>query len=133
MGTTTYPPGSPGAVGVTTLSTVAHRAVLLAHVIESVPTDHPMQTVRITFDLIRPVPMAPVTVATRIARHGRRIQLVAATMEAEGVEVALARALRIRIGDVELPEPPRSDWVGPPRPRNWGFSTSLTGTRKSVR
>ena len=93
---------------------------LLAHVIESVPTDHPMQTVRITFDLIRPVPMAPVTVATRIARHGRRIQLVAATMEAEGVEVALARALRIRIGDVELPEPPRSDWVGPPPPEELG-------------
>ncbi|MGA9598596.1 MAG: thioesterase family protein [Acidimicrobiia bacterium] len=86
---------------------------LLAHVIESVPTDHPMQTVRITVDLIRPVPMAPVTVATSIVRHGRRIQLVAATIEADGVEVALARALRIRIGEVALPEPPGTTWVAP--------------------
>lgn len=89
---------------------------LLAHAIESVPTDHPMQTVRITFDLIRPVPMVPVTVSTRIARPGRRIQLVAATIEADGVEVALARALRIRIGDVELPEPSGGEWTPPPPP-----------------
>jgi hypothetical protein len=89
---------------------------LLAHVIESVPTDRPMQTVRLTVDLIREIPMAPVTVSTQILRHGRRIQLVAAVMEADGVEVALARALRIRVGDVDLPEPPRGDWTGAPPP-----------------
>jgi hypothetical protein len=89
---------------------------LLAHVIESVPTDHPMQTVRITVDLIRPVPMTPVTATTRIARHGRRIQLVAATIEADGVEVALARALRIRVDDVALPAAPDADWTGAPPP-----------------
>lgn len=89
---------------------------LLAHAIESVPTDHPMQTVRITFDLIRPVPMGPLTVSTRIARPGRRVQLVAATIEAGGVEVALARALRIRVGDVELPERGDGEWLAPPSP-----------------
>jgi hypothetical protein len=87
----------------------------LAHVIESTEKSVPMQVVRITFDLLRPVPLSPLTVRAEVIRPGRRIQLVQAIMEADGLEVARAVALRIRTIEVELPEPPL-DWDQPPPP-----------------
>lgn len=64
-----------------------------------------MQVVRFTIDLFRPVPLTALEVRCDIVRSGRRIQVVQTSLTADGVEVARATALRIRIADTsDLPE-----------------------------
>ncbi len=81
-------------------------AALLAGVAGSVSSDLPMQVARLTVELLRPVPLAPLTVATEMLRPGRRVQLVSAELHHDGTPVARATALRIRVGEVTLPELP---------------------------
>lgn len=89
---------------------------LLARVVEGVPTSVPMEVVRLTVDLFREVPLRPLNVETRVLREGRRIQIVAASLIAEDTEVARARALKIRIGEIELPASPNPAWQPVPGP-----------------
>ena len=71
-------------------------AALLAGVIEKAEAPAPMRIARLTLDLLRPVPIAPLEVVTEVTRPGRRVQLVAASVLCEGTEVVRAQALRIR-------------------------------------
>ncbi len=72
---------------------------------------------RITIEILRPVPLAPLAVASRVARPGRNVELVEATLaEAEGArrEVARAAAWRLRVDPAvavpdEEPPPPGPD------------------------
>ena len=75
---------------------------LLARAIEQVPTAAPMQVVRFTVDLFRPVPMSPLHTTTAVIRDGRRIQVVDAALFADDVQVGRASALKIRTADLEL-------------------------------
>jgi hypothetical protein len=75
---------------------------LLARAIEQVPTAAPMQVVRFTVDLFRPVPMTPLHTTTSVIRDGRRIQVVDAALHAGEVQVGRASALRIRTADLDL-------------------------------
>ena len=87
---------------------------ILARAIENVPTLGPMQVVRFTVDLTRPVPLDPLQIETSVVREGRRIQLVDAWLPADGLELGRARALRIRVGDLDLPVPETDSMpVGP--------------------
>jgi hypothetical protein len=72
-------------------------------------TEVPMLVTRMTVDLIRPVPIAPLEVTARPLRTGRRVQLAEATIAAGGTVVARASALRIRRTEVDLPIPPDTD------------------------
>lgn len=85
-------------------------AALLARAIESVPTDEPMHVTRLTVELLRPVPQAPLSVSTSVARPGRKIQLVDAQVTDGDRAVAWGRALRIRLQPTELDGP---DLTGP--------------------
>jgi hypothetical protein len=58
-----------------------------------------MQFVRVTVDLMREVPLEPLTTATRVVRGGRRIEVLEASLLHGGREVARASGLRMRIGD----------------------------------
>jgi hypothetical protein len=78
-------------------------AALLARTVEQVPTDAPMQVVRLTIELLRPVPLQPLTASATVVRPGKRVQLIDARLQHEGVDVAWARALRIREHPLELP------------------------------
>ena len=91
-------------------------AGLLARAIENHRVDAPMALVRLTVDLVRPVPLAPITVSSSFIRSGRRVQLLEATLEADGLEVARATGLRIRTTELDLPELPEIDWRQPPGP-----------------
>ena len=71
---------------------------LFATVLEAVPTKVAMRAGRLTVDLMRTVPVAPLHAATRIVREGKRLQVVEASLAHDGVEVARASALRMRIG-----------------------------------
>ena len=50
-------------------------AALVVWAAEAIPTPVPMQIARVTIDLMRPVPVAPLTIETEILREGRKIQL----------------------------------------------------------
>jgi hypothetical protein len=95
-------------------------AMLLARAIESAPADAPMDVVRLTVELLRPVPVAPLALGCELERPGRRVQVVGAGLRAAGVEVARARALRVRRADLgvetdgERPPPPPDTLPGLP-------------------
>jgi hypothetical protein len=67
---------------------------------------------RVTFEILRGVPLAPLTVAARVARPGRSVELVEASLSDEEGEVVRATAWRLRTASLELapdlagPDPP---------------------------
>jgi hypothetical protein len=79
-------------------------AALLTRAVESAPADAPVQLARITVELLRPVPVAPLAVRVEVLRPGRKVQLVGASVVAGEVEVARAVALRIRAAAVDIGE-----------------------------
>jgi hypothetical protein len=79
-------------------------AALLGHAIEQLPETADFQVGRVTFEILRSVPIAPVRVQARVARPGRRVQMVEAELsDADGEVLMLARAWRIRTSRLELP------------------------------
>jgi acyl-coenzyme A thioesterase PaaI-like protein len=72
-------------------------AALLARAVESIPTDEPMHVIRLTVELLRPVPLAPLAVTASVSRPGRKVQLVDARISSGDRDVAWGRALRVRL------------------------------------
>ena len=115
-------------------------AALLARTVESLVPDEPMHVSRLTVELLRPVPLAPLSVSASFARPGRKVQFVDARISDGERDVAWARALRIRIAspgspqgqDEETAEPapaalgpiPGSDPGAPPGPEDGYASLS---------
>jgi hypothetical protein len=59
---------------------------------------------RFTCEILRPIPVGEISVAARVARPGRSVQLLEATASADGREVARASAWRVlKAGDVAVP------------------------------
>ena len=58
---------------------------------------------RITYEILRPVPIAPLTVSAEVIRPGRAVELVEATLADGEGEVIRARAWRLRRGEVDIP------------------------------
>lgn len=80
---------------------------------------------RITYDILRPVPIAPLSVEARVLRPGRSVELLEATLADERGEVIRASAWRIAPRGLDLPgglssedpeSPARAGGV-PPGPR----------------
>jgi acyl-CoA thioesterase len=91
-------------------------AGLLARAVERANPDPAMHVARLTIDLFRPVPKAPLTVTTRFVREGKRILVTEASLLADGSEVSRASALLLRQSDVDMPEahlPPSALHPGP--------------------
>ena len=61
---------------------------------------------RVTVEVLRPVPMTPLTVSAEIVRPGRSVELVEASLSDRDGEVMLARAWRLKAEPVELDPPP---------------------------
>ncbi|MBV8301572.1 MAG: thioesterase family protein [Candidatus Dormibacteraeota bacterium] len=108
-------------------------AALLGRAFELLPSDGPSLVVRVTVDLLRPVPLQPLQVAAEVERPGRRTQLLRGTISAGGVELARARAVRMRrssnrfsggTGATEAPAPSASV---PFEPADAGPAFHLTG------
>jgi Thioesterase-like superfamily len=89
-------------------------AALLARVVEAVPAPVPMQVVRLTVELLRPVPIETLHASAKVTRDGRRVQVIDASISVEGNDVALARALRIRATSLELSLPESTPIAVPP-------------------
>jgi len=90
-------------------------AALIARAVERTASVVPMDVVRITYELLRPVPLAPLDLRTRVLRDGKRVQLVEASLRAADQEIVRATALRIRSADVPAPaaEPDPPPHAGP--------------------
>jgi len=78
-------------------------AALAVWAAEAIPTPGPMRLARVTIDLMRPVPLAPLTIETEILRQGRKIQLCAVRLLADNVVVVAATILKIRTQALVLP------------------------------
>jgi Thioesterase-like superfamily len=113
-------------------------AALVVWAAERIATQVPMRIARVTVDLMRPVPVAPLTLDTEVLREGRKIQLCAVRLLANGVVVVGATVLKIKvqthvlpseaaIEPVELPGPDQS------RVEHVDFSSSPFVTGMSLR
>jgi hypothetical protein len=72
-------------------------AALLMRAFEALEPDPTLGLVRVTYELIRPVPLGDLQVSVGIVRPGRRVQLLEGTIfTPDGTEVLKARALRVR-------------------------------------
>ena len=65
---------------------------LLARAVERFPSEQPMQVARLTVDLLRAAPMAPVSVTARLYESRRNVEFVEASLLADGREMARATA-----------------------------------------
>ena len=79
-------------------------AALLARAIEGASTIAAGQTARLSFDILAPVPIAPLAVATRTLRAGRRIEQIEATLSGTDGDKPLMRANAWRMRTLESPE-----------------------------
>jgi hypothetical protein len=70
---------------------------------EAIPTAVPMRVSRVTVDLMRPVPLKPLTLETEVLREGRKIQLCAVRIRADGVLTVSATVLRMKLTAESLP------------------------------
>jgi hypothetical protein len=58
-----------------------------------------MQVARFTAEILRPVPVTPLSVEARVVRPGRRVQLVEASLSDQDGQIMRATAWRIRTND----------------------------------
>jgi hypothetical protein len=91
---------------------------LISWLAERIPTREPMQVVRITMDLLRPVPIAPLQFQTEVVREGRKIQLCAVTLLHENVVVVRASVLKIRSVELSLPPTAIEEKIALPGPED---------------
>ena len=102
-------------------------AMLVAHAVEHVPTEHPMTVSRLTLELERPVPLAPLTVTASVTRPGRKVRLVDVDVHTDdGTRVVRARALQQRTAAVDLSDQPLANEVTPAPPGPDGIASVQT-------
>lgn len=77
-------------------------AGLVAAAIERIEPG-PSFVARLTLDLVKPVPLAPLTVETEVVRPGKKVQVVDARVRSGDDVVVMARALRLRTADLDVP------------------------------
>ncbi len=101
---------------------------------ERIATPGEMRIARVTIDLMRPVPLAPLTIETEVLREGRKIQLCAVRLSSDGVVVVSGTVLKIRRRALSLPsdvEEPPLELPGPhasrPEPADFSESPFLKG------
>jgi hypothetical protein len=85
------------------------------------PDGPPAQVGRVTFEILRPVPISTLRVETEVLRPGRRVEMVAATLvDGDGTALIRAQGWRLRTEPVEFerpagfPEPPPGPDSGDP-------------------
>jgi hypothetical protein len=82
-------------------------SALLAREIErSLPTETPFHVARVTVEIMKPIPVAPVRVAAVPLRAGRKVQWLTADLTgSDGTLLARASAVCIRQAEIPVPKP----------------------------
>jgi acyl-Coa thioesterase superfamily protein/acyl-CoA thioesterase superfamily protein len=78
-------------------------SALLGREIEAFDGSDDFQVGRIVFEILRPVPIGPVRVETRVLRPGRKVRMVEASLLGEAGELMRATAWQLRRTELELP------------------------------
>jgi hypothetical protein len=85
-------------------------AALLMRAFERLPPEDGLVLARVTCEFLRPVPIGELEVAAEVARPGRRVRLLEASLRTpEGAPVVRARGLQVRVADApwtSSPPPP---------------------------
>ena len=97
---------------------------LLARAVEEHESERPMQVVRLVVDLERAAPMEAVTTPTRCVRSGKNVEIVEADIRVGGTVFATARAMRIRIAEIDVSHHENGRMTPPP----YGPPPSTDGT-----
>jgi hypothetical protein len=109
-------------------------AALLARAVERCEAREGVRVGRITFEILRPVPLAPLSVEARVVRPGRSVELLEASLSGPDGELMRARAWRVQAGDVRLevpaePPPPGPEQGAPsdffPTGSEFGYHTAM--------
>ena len=79
-------------------------AALITSVFERMEPGSELQIARLGFELLRPLPFAPLELTTSIVRPGRRVQELAAELRSGDELICRASALRVQAVPSELPE-----------------------------
>jgi hypothetical protein len=82
-------------------------SALVAWAAEAIPTPQPMRVARLTIDLMRPVPLTPLSIETEVLREGRKIQLCEVRLRSGDTLVVQGTVLKIR-SEPELAPPPEA-------------------------
>jgi len=107
-------------------------AALLGREIERLDDAADFQVGRITFEILRSVPIAPLRVSARILRPGKRVQLAEAILSDEaGEPLVRASAWRIRTAPVDLPPEAAAALAPPPGPEQ-GVEVAFFPTGQDV-
>ncbi|WP_084655096.1 thioesterase family protein [Nocardia altamirensis] len=77
-------------------------SALLGYAIERCEPREGFQVGRVAVEILGPVPLAPLTVQTRVARSGRSVELIQATLSTDRGPVMQANAWRFKRADPEL-------------------------------
>ena len=86
---------------------------LLGRALERFQPRDDARIVRVTIEILRPVPIADLEVDVAVARPGKRVELLEVVMTSRGEEVLKARAWRLRTASLALEEPPPEALPGP--------------------
>ncbi|MGD2045208.1 MAG: thioesterase family protein [Gemmatimonadota bacterium] len=102
-------------------------AALLAREIERFGEGERFRVVRVTVELLRPVPFERLEISAHLRRPGRNVQLIEATLSSPEHDVARATGLRIRRGDISLPDEIRNEVSPHPGPEEGQPPTHRSG------
>jgi Thioesterase-like superfamily len=80
-------------------------AALLARAVEREIGGRDGQVVRLSVELMRPIPLAALAVSARTVRAGKKLRLVEAVLSVADVDVARAMAVWLRTTHLDLPAP----------------------------
>ncbi len=92
-------------------------AALVARAAERCDPTPAMHVARVTLELLRPVPVAPLSVHSELVRPGQKVQEVSVSVAAAGRPVARAQVVRIRVLEVAPGDQPAGPGpASPPGP-----------------
>ena len=106
-------------------------AALLGRALERCEPRDGMLLARLTFEILRPVPVAEVAVRARVVRPGRSVQLLEGELTADGEPVVTVRAWRVKAADAPTRgegsgAPPRQAEATPPPPlEGFGYGDAV--------
>lgn len=81
-------------------------SALLARQIERHQPRPGHRLARVTVDILRPVPVAPLHITVESLRKGKRVELLQATAQADGYTVLIGRAWRLIAASADFPAQP---------------------------
>ncbi|HEU4945467.1 MAG TPA: thioesterase family protein [Solirubrobacterales bacterium] len=93
-------------------------SALLGREIERLGDGDGFQVGRVTFEILKSVPIGPVRVEAEVVRPGRSVQMVEASLSNDEGELMRARAWRLRSKPIEIPGDVLSTPKPPPGPES---------------